>query len=69
MSELTECQCGQIVEARMVGASVSKVAKVFGVSGGTMSKTGRLEKLYLTNIRGYGNASSLTDTDEQCIGL
>ena len=38
MSELTEFELGQIVGARVVGASVPKVAEVFGVSLGTVSK-------------------------------
>ncbi|XP_067141717.1 uncharacterized protein [Centruroides vittatus] len=38
MSELSEFERGQIVGARMVGASITKVAKMFGVSRGTVSK-------------------------------
>ena len=38
MSELTDIEHGQIVGARMVGASVSKVAKVFSVSRDIVSK-------------------------------
>lgn len=38
MAELTEFERGQIVGARMVGASVTKVSEMFGVSRGTVSK-------------------------------
>ncbi|GBL73249.1 hypothetical protein AVEN_259947-1 [Araneus ventricosus] len=39
MSELTDFKRGQIVGARLVGASVDKVVEVFSVSRGTVSKT------------------------------
>ncbi|MBJ5561212.1 helix-turn-helix domain-containing protein [Salmonella enterica subsp. enterica serovar Derby] len=38
MSDLSEFQRGQIVGARLVGASVTTVAQVLGVSRGTVSK-------------------------------
>ena len=38
MSESTDFERGQIVGARMVGASISKVAEVFSVSRGIVSK-------------------------------
>ncbi len=38
MSELTELEHGQILGARMVSGSVTKVAEVFGVSRGRVSQ-------------------------------
>ncbi len=37
MQELTELERGQNFGARLAGASVNKVAEVFGASGGTLS--------------------------------
>lgn len=38
MSELTDFECEQIVDAHLVNALVSKVTKVLSVSRGTLSK-------------------------------
>ena len=39
MRDLTDFEKGQIVGARMTGASITKVAEVFGFSRATISRT------------------------------
>ncbi|MBJ5510258.1 helix-turn-helix domain-containing protein [Salmonella enterica subsp. enterica serovar Meleagridis] len=51
MSDLSEFRRGQIVGARLVGASVTTVAQVLGVSRGTVSKV-------LTEYNVHGTTSS-----------
>lgn len=61
MSELSDFERGQIVGARMVGASVTKVAEVFGVSRGTVSKI-------FTAYRESGKTSSAkTQRGRKCV--
>ena len=38
MADLSNFKRGQLVGARMVGASVTQITKIFGVSRGTVSK-------------------------------
>ncbi|PNF34834.1 hypothetical protein B7P43_G03760 [Cryptotermes secundus] len=56
MSELTEFERGQIVGAHMVGASVTKLAEVFGVSRGTVSKI----------MTAYRRTGKTTSNKHQC---
>ncbi|PNF36280.1 hypothetical protein B7P43_G06503 [Cryptotermes secundus] len=51
MSELTELERKQIVGARMMAASITKVAEAFGVSRGTLSKI-------MTSYRRTGKTAS-----------
>ena len=51
MSDLTDFERGQIVGARMVGTSVSKVAEMFSVSRGCIEDLFRIYEMRKNIIR------------------
>lgn len=61
MSELTDFERGQIVGARLVGASVSKVAEVFSVSRGTVSK------IYSAYLKSGKTSSAKSQRGRKCV--
>ncbi|KFM70696.1 Transposable element Tc1 transposase, partial [Stegodyphus mimosarum] len=61
MSELTDFERRQIVGARMVGASVSKVAEVFSVSRGTVSK------IYSAYLKSGKTSSAKSQRGRKCV--
>ena len=70
MGDLSDFQMGQIVDARMVGATVTETAQLFGISSDTVSQVmtayEKEEKTSSAKVKS-GGSSSLFERDRRTL--